>query len=87
MADCSYFVNADLIAAGLSPIMPDRVIVSAGRLFLTEIEHRVLSHENFAFETTLSGRSNLQLVDRLLKIGWNVELIYLALPDVIVSKQ
>jgi len=36
--------------------------------------------------TTLSGRSYLHLIKRLRDTGWRVELIYLALPSVEMSK-
>ena len=41
---------------------------------------------DFAFETTLSGRSYLKLVERLQTMGWQVELIYLALPNADMSR-
>ena len=86
VAQCSRFVNADLIAAGLSPLAPDRELLAASRLFLQEIESCILRHEDFAFETTLAGRSYLKLVRRLRSQGWQVELIYLALPSMAMSK-
>lgn len=52
----SDFINADLIAAGLSPFNPDAAAVRAGRLMLEEIDQRVAQRRSFAFETTLSGR-------------------------------
>jgi len=75
------FVNADLIAAGLSPLAPERELMAASRLFLQEIESCIIQAEDFAFETTLAGRSYLKLVRRLRAEGWRVELIYLALPS------
>ena len=36
-AGCPHFINADLIAAGLSPFAPDRAAVRAGRIMLDEI--------------------------------------------------
>jgi predicted ABC-type ATPase len=83
---CSRFINADLIAAGLSPLAPERELLAASRLFLTEIESAIAAQENFAFETTLAGRSYLKLVRRLKASGWEVELIYLALPSMEMSK-
>ena len=80
------FVNADLIAAGLSPLAPEQKLVAASRLFLQQIEQHVADGRNFAFETTLSGRGYLRLVRRLRSAGWRVELIYLALPDVTLSR-
>ncbi len=86
MAGCTYFINADLIAAGLSPLAPERELPAAGRLFLREIEERIAAREDFAFETTLAGRTYLRLVERLQRDGWRVELIYLALPSGEMSK-
>lgn len=86
VANCSRFVNADLIAAGLSPLAPERELLAASRLFLKEIETCIEQGENFAFETTLAGRSYLKLVHRLKAQGWRVELIYLALPSMEMSK-
>lgn len=85
-ANCLRFVNADLIASGLSPLSPDRELLAASRLFLGEIEAAIVRGENFAFETTLAGRGHLRVVRRLITAGWHVELIYLALPDVQMSK-
>lgn len=86
VAQCSRFVNADLIAAGLSPLAPERELLAASRLFLGEIEACIAKCEDFAFETTLAGRSYLKLVRRLQTAGWRVELIYLALPSMEMSK-
>lgn len=86
VAQCSRFVNADLIAAGLSPLVPERELLAASRLFLGEIEACITQREDFAFETTLAGRSYLKLVRRLKAEGWRVELIYLALPSMEMSK-
>ncbi len=86
VANCRNFINADAIAAGLSPLAPETALVTASRLFLQEIEKRIQSRQNFAFETTLSGRSYLKLIDKLQADGWQVELIYLALPNVEISK-
>lgn len=87
VALCRHFVNADLIAAGLSPLYPERQMLAASRLYLAEIERRISAGEDFAFETTLSGRAYLRLIKRLLHNGWRVELIYLALPDVEMSQR
>lgn len=86
VVQCSRFVNADLIAAGLSPLAPERELLTASRLFLGEIEACIAAREDFAFETTLAGRSYLKLVRRLKTAGWRVELIYLALPSMDMSK-
>lgn len=79
------FVNADLIAAGLSPLAPQQQLLAASRLMLKEINSHIRARRSFAFETTLSGRGYLQLIPRLRAAGWRVELIYLALPSVELS--
>lgn len=87
VANCRNFVNADALAAGLSPLAPERALLAASRLFLKEVNHYIATRQTFAFETTLSGRSYLKLIKQLRKEGWTVELIYLALPDVEMSRQ
>jgi len=87
VANCSYFINADLIAAGLSPLAPERELMVASRLFLTEIQICIARGKDFAIETTLAGRSYLKLIKQLQSAGWVVELIYLALPDMEMSRQ
>ncbi|MCX7091968.1 MAG: zeta toxin family protein [Methylobacter sp.] len=86
VAGCRRFINADLIAAGLSPLAPEQHLLAASRLFLRELEDCIAAHQDFAFETTLAGRSYLKLVDRLQATGWRVELIYLALPSAEMSR-
>ena len=83
---CQHFVNADLIAGGLSPLNPETVLPTASRLFLAEIQSHIRARHTFAFETTLSGRSYLKRIRQLRADGWRVELIYLALPNVEMSR-
>jgi len=54
-AGCPRFVNADLIASGLSPFEPEKVAFRAGRMMLEEIARHAAERRSFAFETTLSG--------------------------------
>jgi predicted ABC-type ATPase len=83
---CQNFVNADLIAAGMSPLAPERERMSAGRLFLTEIDRYVRARHDFGFETTLAGRRHRRVIHRLRMSGWRIELIYLALPNPEMAK-
>jgi len=85
--DAQAFVNADLIAAGLSPLAPQQQLQAASRLMLAEIEGHIQVRRSFAFETTLSGRGYLRLIRRLRAAGWWVELVYLSLPSVQLSVQ
>lgn len=81
-ADCRNFINADLIAEGISPFSPEAAAVRAGRLMLQEIRLAVRRGEDFGFETTLSGRGHLNLVHQLSKRGYRVHIFYLWVPDV-----
>jgi hypothetical protein len=65
IAGCTRFINADLIAAGLSPLAPNSSRVAATRLFLKEIVAAFVARTDFALETTLTGRRHLQLVRQL----------------------
>lgn len=78
-AGCPLFVNADLIAAGLSPFSPEEVAFRAGRLMLSELDLYFHNGVSFAFETTLSGRSYLDRIARWRNSGYRVELIFLSL--------
>lgn len=57
IAGCRNFVNADLIAHGLSPLDSLSAQYEAGRLFLREIYANIEKREDFAFEATV-GRSS-----------------------------
>ena len=81
-ANCPLFVNAALIAAGLSPFRPDWVSVRAGRLMLNMIHDYVRKGESFAFETTLSGRGYARWIPHWQAQGYRVKLFFLRLPTV-----
>ena len=84
-ANCKNFVNADLIAEGMSPFSPEAAAVRAGRLVLSEIRFFSQRRVSFAFETTLSGRSNLSLIEKLEKSGYKVHIFFLAVSTVDVA--
>ena len=79
-ADCPIFVNADLIAARLSPLRPEAVAVRAGRLMLAEIREHARRGDSFAFETTLSGRGYARLIPQWRDWGYLVRVVFLRLP-------
>lgn len=80
-ADCPVFINADLIAAGLSPFQPELAAIKAGRLMLHEMAERVARDESFAFETTLAGSRYARSIPRRQQAGYRVTLIFLSLPS------
>ena len=78
-AGCPEFINADLIAAGLSPFQPEAAAFRAGRVMLGEIAAHVEAGRNFAFETTLSGMTYATMIPRWRAAGYRVKLLYLSL--------
>ena len=76
---CPNFVNADLIAAGLSPFDPDVAAVQAGRLMLQQMRRHFDRNESFAFETTLSGRSYARRIPVWKAAGYRIVLIFVKL--------
>ena len=79
---CQNYINADLIAAGLSPFKPELAAVEAGKLMLRKIDECVSDGCSFALETTLSGRSYLNKITRWQRVGYEVILFYFSLPSV-----
>lgn len=80
-AHCPNFVNADLIAAGLSPFAPELAAFKAGRLMLEAIAEHARRGESFAFETTLSGLTYIRMIPKWQSDGYTVTLIFLSLPS------
>jgi len=78
-ANCPRFINADLIAAGLSPFAPEKVALRAGRLMLEEIDRAFAAREDFAIETTLSGLGYLKQIAAWRAAGYRVSLYFLKL--------
>jgi predicted ABC-type ATPase len=79
------FVNADLIAAGISPFDPASAAFAAGRVMLRRLSELVHERKDFALETTLSGN---WLRDQILEwrtYGYEIELYYLRLSSVEIS--
>ena len=81
-AQCPRFINADLIAAGLSPFAPQAMAIKAGRLMLEEIARCVQLEQSFAIETTLSGLNYLKHIRQWRTKGYHVTLYFLVLPRV-----
>ena len=73
------FINADLIAAGLSPFNPAVAAIRAGRMMLEEMDRQAAAGRSFAFETTLSGHTYLRRIDAWRTSGFTIALIFLSL--------
>jgi predicted ABC-type ATPase len=84
-AKCDQFVNADLIAKGLSPFSPESVAFRAGRLVLEQIHALAKKRCDFGFETTLSGRTYFPMLYDLKAQGYSLHLFYLWVPDLKIA--
>jgi len=79
------FVNADMIAQGLSAWTPERVAMDAGRLMLERLRELAARRADFAFETTLASRSFAPWIRGLLSEGYQFRLVFLWLPSADLS--
>ena len=87
-ADVSIFINADLIAAGLSPLQPESEAMGAGRMMLSMIDDHVRRGDSFAFETTLSGRGYARMIPEWRVLSYWVKLFFLRLdsPETAIAR-
>lgn len=79
--NCPNFVNADLIAQGLAPFEPRAAAIKAGKLVLQQIHEYARRGVDFAFETTLSGKSYASLLKELKSKGYALHLFFLWIPS------
>src|SRR5882724_559326 len=77
-----HFVNADLLAAGLSPLKPALAGLAAGRLVLAELDRLAMARQNFAFESTLSGLTYIARLKRWKAAGYQIAIAFLRLGSV-----
>jgi predicted ABC-type ATPase len=81
-AECLNFINADLIAQGLSPFQPNKMAIEAGRLMIQNINECVKKSESFAFETTLSGKGYLNKIRKWKTKPYEIIIYFLKVPTV-----
>ena len=74
--DCKEFVNADTIAYGLNPLMPESVAFEAGKIFLNRINELIGEKKDFAVESTLASKSLANIIHKARKSGYKTNLIY-----------
>lgn len=75
------FVNADVIARGLSGFAPERVALAAGRIMMARLRELASQHTSFAFETTLASRSFAPWLKGLIATGYQFHLVFFWLPS------
>ena len=75
------FVNADLIARGLSPYAPDSVAFEAGKIALRRIRELIARRAGFTWETTMSGRSAVAWLRQACTAEYLVKAYFLWVGD------
>ena len=81
-----HFVNADMIAKGLSPFDPTLAEFQAGKLMVEQIETLIKQRESFTVETILASRSYISMLKKCCKAGYLSELLFIALPNPELAK-
>jgi predicted ABC-type ATPase len=81
-AHCREFLNADLMAAGISPFSPDTAAVAAGRVLLQRMKELIQDGRDFGFETTLAGKTYRRVWEDMKERGYALHLFYLWVPSV-----
>jgi predicted ABC-type ATPase len=62
----------------LSPLAPERAALSAARLTLAEFDRLAAERQDFAFESTLSGRTYVARLQQLKDAGYHIDIAYLS---------
>ena len=75
------FVNADVIARGLSLFRPESMAMQAGRVMLERLRQLAEQRRTFAFETTLASRSFATWIGGLRAGGYAFYLFFYWLPS------
>lgn len=77
----SEFVNADTLARGLSGFNVESVAFDAGRLMLRRLNQLAEQRADFAFETTLSSRTFVPFLRKLIDSGYRAHLAFFWVPS------
>lgn len=83
---CREFVNADLIAAGLSPFAADEAAFEAGRIMFKRLRELFAQRKDFSFETTLTGFGYIHLLKEMKVAGYRIRLDFLWVPDLSITQ-
>ncbi|HEY2415326.1 MAG TPA: zeta toxin family protein [Pirellulaceae bacterium] len=81
LVDVVEFVNADVIAQGLSGFAPENAALEAGRIMLARLHQLAEQQLTFAFETTLASRTFAPWLKKLLGDGYEMRLFFFWVPS------
>jgi predicted ABC-type ATPase len=81
------FVNADLIAQGISPLNIEGAAFAAARIMLERIEDLLSENKSFAIETTLSGHTYLKYIEQAKQKNYAITLFFVYLNSIALAKE
>ncbi|MDZ4684321.1 MAG: AAA family ATPase [Planctomycetaceae bacterium] len=81
------FLNADVIARGLSAFRPEGVAWQASQVMLQQMRKLAAKRESFAFETTLAARTLAPWFKELREDGYAICLFYVWLQNADLAVQ
>ncbi len=87
--DVPFFVNADVIAQGLSGFNPESAAMQAGRIMLERLKFLAADGADFAFETTLAARSYaawIRTVQEMRSYSLHIVFLWLPSPEMAVAR-
>ena len=82
-----HFVNADVIARGLSGFAPEAAALEAGKTMLRRLDELASRRESFAFESTRSARSFAPWLQKLREGGYHVAVAFIWIANVELAIQ
>jgi predicted ABC-type ATPase len=72
---------------GLSPFSPSNVNIKAGKVLFAEIDNFIGQRADFAFETTLAGKTYVNLIKEAKTKGYFVHIFFLWIPSLSLAKE
>ena len=75
------FLNADMIARGLSPFAPESAALAASDVLLRRMDSLAEKRISFGLESTLAARSPASRIRNLIENGYEFHLVFLWLPS------
>ena len=81
LLNCHEYINADAIAAALSPFAPETTAIQAGRLMLQRIHLLANQKKDFAFETTMASKTFGMFLKKCKEQNYQINLLYIWLQN------
>ncbi len=77
----SIFINSDTIASGISPLDIDKAAFHAGRIMLEAIKTSLEKNESFSFESTLSGKTWIHILQKAQQKNYKITIYFIFLKN------